>query len=495
MDTLELARWQFAAVTIYHFIFVPLTIGLSVMVAGMQTAWYRTDNPVYLRMTRFWGKLLLINFAIGVVTGIVQEFQFGMAWSGYSRYVGDIFGAPLAIEGLVAFFLESTFLGLWMFGWTLLPKRLHLAAAWCFSIGTWLSAYFILAANSWMQHPVGYTINEVTNRAELTSIWKVLTNSTALFAFAHTVLGALATASSVLIGISAWHLHRMRREGVGAREADALDAREREEAAGAIHGEVTEAVRRGVFLKSLKLGLVTMFAAVSATMLVGHFDAQLMTKQQPMKMAAAEALYKTTKSAEFSLFTVGPLEKKPEEHETSTLAIPGLTSFLATNSFGGTVRGIDDIQADLEARYGPGEYYPVVGLTYWSFRLMMGAGIYMAGLALLGLVLLRRRVYEARWFKNLALLGVAAGFGAHAFGWLFTEAGRQPWVVYGLQKTAEGVSHLAPSTVLTSMLVFTLLYGALAVVMVRLFMQYARKGPEPDVLDEAGKNPQLAIQY
>ncbi|MBO9532639.1 MAG: cytochrome ubiquinol oxidase subunit I [Solirubrobacteraceae bacterium] len=494
METLELARWQFAATTVYHFLFVPLTIGLSVLVAGMQTAWYRTDNPVYLRMTKFWGKLLLINFAIGVATGIVQEFQFGMAWSGYSRYVGDIFGAPLAIEGLVAFFLESTFLGLWIFGWKHLPKKLHLMSAWCFAIGTWLSAYFILAANSWMQHPVGYRINDVTDRAELTSISEVLTNSTALFAFSHTVLGALATAASIIIGVSGWHLYRMRRTGVSREEAGKLDRVDAAEAANSDGVQMTPAIRRGVFMKSMKLGLITMFVAVSATMLVGHFDAQLMTKQQPMKMAAAEALYETTQKAEFSLFTVGPLSKKPEEHQTHTFGIPGLTSFLATNSFNGTVKGINQIQAEEEAKYGPGEYYPIIGLTYWSFRLMMGAGIYMAMLSLAGLVLLKRRVYEKRWFKNAGLLGIFAGFGAHAFGWMFTEVGRQPWVVYGLQKTSDGVSRLAPSTVAFSLIVFTLLYGALAVVMYRLFVRYAQKGPEADVLDEQGM-PQLAIHY
>lgn len=494
METLDLARWQFAATTVYHFLFVPLTLGLAMLVAGMQTAWYRTDNPVYLRMTKFWGKLLLINFALGVVTGIVQEFQFGMAWSGYSRYVGDIFGAPLAIEALVAFFLESTFLGLWMFGWNLLPKRLHLMTVWLFAIGTWASAYFILAANSWMQHPVGYVINEQTNRAELTSIWTVLTNNTALYAFSHTVLGALATAATILIGISGWHLFRMRRKGVSTAEAHKLDALELEEARATNGHEVTDAVRRHVFLKSGKLGLITLLISVNATMLVGHFDAQLMTKQQPMKMAAAEALYETTKKAEFSLFTVGPLEKRPNEDETTSLALPGLTSFLATNSFNGTVQGIDDIQAAEEAKYGPGEYFPIIGLTYWSFRLMMGMGIYMAALAVVGLLLWRRRVYEKRWFKVAGLLGIVAGFGAHAFGWIFTEIGRQPWVVYGLQKTEDAVSQLPASTVLVSLITLVALYGALAVVEFKLFLKYSRKGPEPDVLDEQG-NPQLAIQY
>lgn len=494
METLDLARWQFAATTIYHFLFVPLTLGLAMLVAGMQTAWYRTDNPVYLRMTKFWGKLLLINFALGVVTGIVQEFQFGMAWSGYSRYVGDIFGAPLAIEGLVAFFLESTFLGLWMFGWKYLPKRLHLMSVWLFAIGTWASAYFILAANSWMQHPVGYKINPVTDRAELTSILDVLTNSTALYAFSHTILGSIATAGTILVGISVWHLYRMRRTGVSAAEAAELDAQELVEAAQANEHEVTPSIKRAVFLKSGKLGLAAMLFGSLTTALVGHFDAQLMTRQQPMKMAAAEALWKTTQGAGLSLLTVGPLEKKPDESETTSFEIPKLTAFLATNSFNGTVRGIDDVQASEVAKYGPGEYYPIIGLTYWSFRAMMGAGMFMIALGVLGLLLWSRRVYEKRWFKIAGLASIAAGLGAHAAGWTFTEIGRQPWVVYGLQKTSDAVSQLAPSTVLVSLITLIGLYGVLAAVEVKLFLKFARKGPEPDVLDEQGM-PQLAIQY
>src|SRR6266511_3964016 len=208
MSALDLARWQFGIITVYHFIFVPLTIGLSLLVAGMQTAWVRTGREHYLRMTKFWGKLFLINFAMGVVTGIVQEFQFGMNWSNYSAFVGDIFGAPLAIEGLLAFFLESTFLGLWIFGWDKLPKKLHLATIWIASIGTVLSAYFILAANSWMQHPVGYRFNPDTGRAELESIGAVLTNSTALITYPHTITTAFVTARAFMLTVAAWHLRR-----------------------------------------------------------------------------------------------------------------------------------------------------------------------------------------------------------------------------------------------------------------------------------------------
>ncbi len=468
MDTLELARWQFAATTIYHFMFVPLTIGLSALVAGMQTAWYRTNNPTYLRMTRFWGKLLLVNFAIGVVTGIVQEFQFGMAWSDYSRFVGDIFGAPLAIEGLVAFFLESTFLGLWMFGWDRLPKKIHLATIWCVAIGTSASAYFILAANSWMQHPVGYRINAERGRAELTSIWEVLTNSTAIYAFFHVVIGAMATAASVLVGISAWHLYRERKEQRGEEHTD-------------------------VFRKSARLGLIVMTIAAFATTIVGHFNGQLMTEQQPMKMAAAEALFETESGVGLSLLTLAPLQKNPER-PSFELKIPYLASLMATNDPNGEIRGINDLQAEYEKKFGPGEYFPIIGLTYWTFRGMMGAGMYMVAFGALGLLLWKRRVYEKRWFQIGALVATAAGFMAHIFGWMFAELGRQPWVVYGLQKTQDAVSNISAGTVATSLFVFVVLYGVLAFIEVKLFLYYVRKGPEPDHIDHEGA-PQLAINY
>lgn len=468
MDTLELARWQFAATTIYHFMFVPLTIGLSALIAVMQTAWVRTDNPTYARMARFWGKLLLVNFAIGVVTGIVQEFQFGMAWSDYSRFVGDVFGAPLAIEGLVAFFLESTFLGLWMFGWNHLPKKLHLATIWCVAIGTSASAYFILAANSWMQHPVGYKLNPESGRAELTSILEVLTNSTAIYAFFHVVVGALATAASVLVGISAWHLWREKRVQRGPEHVD-------------------------VFRKSLRLGLSVMLVASTVTVLIGHFNGQLMTKQQPMKMAAAEALWDTEDGVGLSLLTVAPLQKNPGE-PTFEIKIPYLASLMATNDPNGQIRGINELQKEAEAKFGPGEYFPFIGLTYWTFRLMMGAGIYMIGIAALGLLLWKRKVYEKTWFKWGALLGMAAGFLAHIFGWMFAELGRQPWVVFGLQKTQDAVSNISAATVGTSLTVFVLVYGILAFIEVRLFLHYVRKGPEEDHISSDGEL-QLAINY
>ncbi|TDV44113.1 cytochrome ubiquinol oxidase subunit I [Actinophytocola oryzae] len=444
MDALDIARWQFGITTVYHFIFVPLTIGLSFLVAGMQTAWVRTRDERYLRMTKFWGKLFLINFAMGVVTGIVQEFQFGMNWSDYSKFVGDIFGAPLAIEGLLAFFLESTFLGLWIFGWDRLPKRLHLATIWLAATGTLLSAYFILAANSWMQHPVGYRVNGTTGRAELTDFGAVLTNSTAVGAFAHTITACFVTAGIFVVGISAWQLRRQKADDV--------------------------------FRPSLKTALVTVLVASLGVIVTGDLQARLMTEQQPMKMAAAEALWDTAGPASFSLFTIGTLDGS---EEVWSLRVPGVLSFMATGHLDGTVEGIDDIQAAQEKAYGPGDYRPNIPVTYWTFRLMIGFGMLMGLLSLIGLWVLRRgRV--PRWFYGAAIASLALPTLANSMGWIFTEMGRQPWSVFGLMTTADGVSPtVSAGTVLTSLIVFTVLYGALAVVDGVLMYRYAKAGP-PD---------------
>ncbi|MDT8913625.1 cytochrome ubiquinol oxidase subunit I [Amycolatopsis sp. PS_44_ISF1] len=446
MGALELARWQFGITTVYHFVFVPLTIGLSFLVAGMQTAWVRTGDDRYRRMTKFWGKLFLINFAMGVVTGIVQEFQFGMNWSDYSTFVGDIFGVPLAIEGLLAFFLESTFLGLWIFGWDRLPKKLHLATIWLASIGTLLSAYFILAANSWMQHPVGYRVNPATGRAELTDFVAVLTNSTAVGAFAHTLTGCLLTAGMFVVGISAWQLKRR--------------------------------TSPEVFRPSMKLALVVVLIASLGAVVTGDLQARLMTRQQPMKMAAAEALYDTVAPASFSLFTIGSLDGSQERF---SIRVPRVLSFMATGSFDGQVEGINDLQSAAERQYGPGDYRPDIPLTYWSFRLMIGLGVLCLLLSLAGLWLFRRdRSPRGRWFFPTATAAIALPFLANSFGWIFTETGRQPWSVFGVLGTAESVSPtVAAGTVLTSLIVFTVLYGVLAAVDGILMFRYAKAGPPP----------------
>ncbi len=446
--TLDLARWQFGITTVYHFILVPITIGLAGFVALMQTRWVKTGDPEYLRMTRFWGKILLINFALGVATGIVQEFQFGMAWSEYSRFVGDIFGAPLAMEALIAFFIESTFLGLWIFGWDRMPARLHLATIWLVFIGTMISAYFILAANAWMQYPVGAKFNEATGRAELDSFFDVITSKTALYAFGHTITAAIATAGALIVGISAWKRFR-------TPDRDTT-----------------------FFTRSLKWGLRGTLVAALATTIVGHFFAQWMTKVQPMKMAAAEALYETTDGAGLSLFAWGGLESTPNDLKIN-IEIPRLLSFMATDSFSGEVRGINDLQAEYEKRYGPGNYVPVLAVTYWSFRTMMTMAFYLIVMSLVGLFMLRRGRAPGKIFTAAAVFGIFAPLIANSAGWLFTEMGRQPWVVQGLLKTADGVSPLGAGTIWTSITGFTLLYAALAVAELFLILKAVRHGPDP----------------
>jgi cytochrome d ubiquinol oxidase subunit I len=463
MTALELARLQFGIVTLFHFIFVPLSIGLAFFVAVLQTAHHRTGKAVYDRMTRFWAKLMLISFAVGVVTGIVQEFQFGMNWSDYSRYVGDIFGAPLAMEGLAAFFLESTFIGLWIFGRGRLSPRVHLATIWLTAIGSALSAYFILAANSWMQHPVGYRI-AASGRAEMTSIWAVLTNSTALYAFAHTILAALATAGMVILGVSAYHL---------------------------IRGNDVDAHR-----KAATLAVAVVFAGALATATVGHFQAQLMTRQQPMKMAAAEALYDTQSGAPFSLFAVAPFQATPERL-TLNIEIPKGLSMLATNRPNGRVEGINDLQAGYVAKYGPGDYRPVIGITYWSFRLMVGTGMLMILLGAIGLLLVRRgTLATSPRFLKVALWAIPIPFVGNAMGWVFTEMGRQPWAVQGLLRTNDASSpSVSAGYVATSLIGFTLLYTVLAAVAGWLAVREMRAGTEPERPEGSGPAPEPTFAY
>jgi cytochrome d ubiquinol oxidase subunit I len=459
MEALDLARWQFGITTVYHFFFVPITIGLSFLVAGLQTAWYRTGNEEWLRLTKFFGKLFLINFAMGVVTGIVQEFQFGMNWSTYSRFVGDIFGAPLAIEGLAAFFLESTFLGLWIFGWGRLSRGLHLATIWLAAIGTLLSAYFILAANSWMQNPVGYEFNPDTGRAELSNFADVLLNRVTLVTFPHTITAAFMTAGGFMAGIAIWRM---------ARRPD---------------------IDRRTYKKAAKVGAITLLIAGAGVVVTGDVQAKVMTEVQPMKMAAAEAWYETGAPADFSVLSVGPLDGS---EATEIIAIPGLLSFLATGDWSAEVQGINDLQAEYEERFGdlvPGQdFVPNVPVAYWTFRLMMGLGF--AGMAI-GLWILwairgpeAKGVGTGRFTVAVALLLPFLPLLANSFGWIFTEMARQPWIVFGLMPTSLAVSPtVSAGEVLATMIGFTLLYGALAVVEIGLLMHYIKAGL-PDVSRE-----------
>ena len=463
-----LSRWQFGITTVYHFFFVPLTIGLAFAVAVLQLAYYRTGKPSYLRLTRFTGELFLINFALGIVTGIVQEFQFGMNWSSYSRFVGDIFGAPLAIEGLLAFFLESTFLGLWIFGWGRLSPKVHLACIWIAAFGTAISAYIILAANSWMQHPVGYEVNAATGRAELKDFLAVLTNSTALITFPHTLAAAFMTTGAFLAGVAMYRLVKDRGEG------DAT----------------------GPFRTLAKAGAVTLLVSGLAVAVTGDIQGKIMTEQQPMKMAAAEALWETQQPASFSIFTIGTLDGSGD---VFSIRIPYVLSFLATGTFDGKVEGINDLQAQMSQQYGAADYTPNTPVTYWTFRLMMGAGFLAAGAALWFLWAMRKGRNPS---PRLALVAVAMPFlplAANSFAWLFTEVGRQPWIVFGLMSTAAGVSPGASTVeVLITMVGFTLLYGVLAVLMVGLVVRRVRAGLPDAVTDhgfEHAADADLALGY
>ena len=448
ISTLSLARWQFGITTVFHFLFVPLTIGLGLLVAILQTAFYKTKDPSYDRMTRFFGKLFLVNFAIGVVTGIVQEFQFGMDWSRYSTFVGNIFGAPLAIEGLLAFFMESTFLGIWIFGRGRVSERIHLASIWLASLGTILSAAFIIAANSWMQHPVGYVIDPVSHQAVMTNFWAVLTNSTFLLAYGHVLFSAFLTGAVFMLAISAWHL------------------RKGHDFAG--------------FGKAAKIAVVAVVITAVGTMFLGDSQAKQMEQQQPMKMAAAEALYNSTNGASFSLLTIGDLSGNP----VFQVRVPHILSVLATNTWNGNVKGINQLQKEATAKYGAGSYVPVIWVLYWTFRIMVGLGILLFVLGAAGLWLMKKkRLEHSQGFLRFATWMLLAPFIANSVGWIFTEIGRQPWVVFGLLKTSNAVTLIAPGYVATSLIGFTAVYTLLAVVEIGLMIRLA-KVPSP-VLSES----------
>lgn len=441
MDVLTLSRLQFAVTTVYHFFFVPLTLGLSVLTAIMETIYVRTGQDVYKRMAKFWGTLFLINFAMGVVTGIVQEFQFGMNWSEYSRFVGDIFGAPLAIEALLAFFLESTFLGVWIFGWDRLSKGMHAAAIWLVALGTNISALWILTANSFMQHPVGYVVEN--GRALMNDFGALLANRYVWYQFPHTVLSGFTTAAFFVVGISVYHLLRKKDEEL--------------------------------FRRSFNLATVFGMLSIFLVILVGHSQAQEMVQVQPMKMAAVEALWETENPASFSLFTVGD---EANLKDRFALRIPNLLSILAYNQPTGEVKGIRNLQAEYEQQYGPGYYVPSVFTTYWTFRIMVGAGFLMFALMAFALYhTLRGRPLKGR-IAALLPFAIALPYIANSSGWLLTEMGRQPWIVYGLMKTETAFSpNVTVGMVLASLVIFTLVYALLMVADIYLLSKYAKAGP------------------
>ncbi|MHB1160983.1 MAG: cytochrome ubiquinol oxidase subunit I [Chloroflexota bacterium] len=440
MDELLLARMQFGITTVYHFFFVPLTLGLSVLVALMETQYVRTGDENYRRMTRFWGKLFLINFAMGVVTGIVQEFQFGLNWSNYSRFVGDIFGAPLAVEALLAFFLESTFLGLWIFGWDRLPRALHAATIWLVAIGSNLSAFWILVANSFMQNPVGYALRN--GRAEMTDFFALLTNPYLQTQYPHVIAAGLCTAAFFMLGISAYHLWK--------KGAD-LE----------------------IFRRSFRWAAVAGLVGTLAVIPVGHAQAQQLIQVQPMKMAAAEALWESEDPAGLSLFTWGD---ESDRRDVFAIRVKPFLTLLSYGTTQGEVRGINELEAEFRQRYGPGDYVPSVITAYWSFRAMVGAGFLMLFVALYSLYYsLRGTARLHPLVLRMILLTISLPYLANSTGWILAEMGRQPWIVYGLMTTPEGISPTVPvGMVLLSVVGFTLLYGALMVADVYLLAKFAR---------------------
>lgn len=445
MEVLEIARWQFGITTIYHFFFSPLTMGLAVLTAILHTFYYRTGSEQYKRLTKYFGKLFVIIFALGVVTGIVLEFQFGMAWSEYSRFVGDIFGIPLAIEALLAFFLESTFIAVWIFGWGRLPKRIHLVSIWLVALGSNLSALWILIANAWMQLPVGFVINE--GRAELADFVAVMLNKQMLVMAQHTIIAAFVTGGLFMFGISAWQI--LRNNQVEA------------------------------FAKSARIALV--FTAVSSILVAttGHSQAQHTVQHQPMKMAAMEGLWETEQPASFSLFAI-----IDEENQTTRrdIRLPYMLSVLAHNDASSEVRGMKDLQKEYEEAYGPGNYVPPVTVVYWSFRIMVGLGTLFILYSFFGLGLWwKNRLETSRWFLKIGTVMMFMPLVANSLGWIVTEIGRQPWVVYGLMFTRDGVSpNVSGGSMLLTTVAFTLVYGLIAAVAVYLVHRFAKNGLPED---------------
>jgi len=448
----SLARWQFAITSIYHFFFVPITIGLAFLVALLQTMWHRSGDDDYRRLTRFFGTILLINVAVGVVTGLVQEFEFGMNWSAYSAYVGNIFGGPLAMEGLLAFFLESTFLGIWIFGWNRLPKRVHLACIWAVSFGTAISAAFIMAANSWMQHPVGYVMNTATNQPQLNDIWALFTNPVFLWGYVHVLLASAITGALVMLSISAWHLRRQH------------------------HVES--------FRRSATISLIVLVPAAILIVFVGSELGVIEAKYQPMKIAAAEAQWNACQPCSFSLLQVGGASAT---QPTKILKVPHALSVLATNSWNGKVEGLTQLNQQYQAKYGPGNYIPNVFIQYWSMRVMAYLAVLVLVFAVVGLVLIQRRKLEhsRRWLA-LGVWAVITPFLMNLTGWMLTENGRQPWIVQGLMLTSKGVSPSVSATdVWISLVVFLLVFIGLGIADGWLMIRYGRK----DLTEETAHGP------
>jgi cytochrome bd ubiquinol oxidase subunit I len=432
MDVIMLSRLQFAAATLFHFLFVPLTLGLSVLIAYMETKYVKTGDETYLAMTKFWGKLFLINFALGIVTGITLEFQFGTNWSRYSAYVGDIFGSLLAIEATAAFFLESTLIGVWVFGWHKISKKVHAAVMWLVAFAGNLSALWIIVANGWMQHPVGYVIRN--GRAELTDFFAVLFNKFAILEFFHVVAAAYIIAAFFVMGISAYHL--LKKQHVD------------------------------FFTRSFKIGLVFGLVFSIFIAMEGDMHAVHVTKVQPAKLAAMEAHWETTARAPIHLFAIP--DEKNEKNRIEFISIPGILSFLGYHDFNAVVKGLKDF---------PREERPPVLLSLLSFRVMVALGALFPLLMIYGWFK-RNHLVENPLYLKIMLFSIPLPYIATELGWVLAEVGRQPWIVYGLMKTSDAVSPVAASQVGTTLIGFILIYGLLGLTGFYLIAKKAKAGPD-----------------
>ncbi len=506
LDVVSLSRLQFALTALYHFLFVPLTIGLSILLAIMETVYVMTGRTIWRDMTRFWGTLFGINFVLGVATGLTMEFQFGMNWSYYSHYVGDIFGAPLAIEGLMAFFLEATFVGLFFFGWDRLSRLGHLAATWAVALGSNFSALWILIANGWMQNPVGAAFNPETMRMEVTDFWAVLFNPVAQAKFVHTVSAGYVTAALFVLGVSAWYLLKGRHVALARRS-------------------MTVAASFGL-------------AASLSVVVLGDESGYLATEHQQMKLAAIEAMWETEPApAAFTAFGF-PDQAARETHYA--IHIPALMGLIATRSLDTEVPGIKELVERAEQRVRQGilaydalqqiralprgaavpeslklafeangrqlgyayllrryvedprqasdaqiaqaawDTVPQVAPLFWSFRIMVGLGMFFILLTATFFYLsARHRLDRHRWLLWVAVWSIPLPWIAAELGWIVAEYGRQPWIIEGVLPTAMAVSHLGVTEVLLTIAGFTLFYSVLAVVEMGLMLKAIRKGPEP----------------
>lgn len=490
LDATFLARWQFGITTIYHFILVPFTIGMSLCVAILQTMWYKTKKDHWLKATRFFGKLFLINFALGVATGIVQEFQFGMNWSEYARYVGDIFGAPLACEALLSFFMESTFFGLWIFGWGRISAKAHTVCIWLGAIGVNTSMLWIIGANSWMQQPVGAVYDPNLGRAALDGVggfFKVILNPTMWLAVFHVITISWVLAGTFIAGLAIWWM---------VRSANA--------------GAENEA--KNVWHPIARFGLTVLLIGGILAAVSGHFQGQHLVQKQPAKMAAAEALCDTTTGAPFTIAAFGPLNATCADGNITHVGnVPKVFSFMATNDFSAEVAGINDLNANYAQAFGVDSIAPNVMLSFWSFRLMMFFGIFSAVLALWGLIATRGgRIAKSPALAKWAILSLPMPFIASSFGWMFTEWGRQPFIVYPIgvdyktmsadgvwMLTSDAISGAVPAwNVLITLILFTLIYLALGVVWFLLMKRYAKEGIYIAGTDpEKETSPDVALSF